>query len=129
MTAPFDPADIASAAFKADPHPTFTRWRGKSPVLRVRLHGPTSGRGEAFVLTRYADVSALLKDQRLVKQPENAGLAALRAPGFVRPLMRNMLSLDDPDHARLKRVVQTAFTCLHLPLYFASELGRLLHLD
>jgi cytochrome P450 PksS len=31
-------------------------------------------------------------------------------PGFLKPLERNMLDLDDPDHARLRSLVSKAFT-------------------
>jgi cytochrome P450 len=55
-------------------------------------------------------VSALIKDNRFVKDPVNAGLPPLRMPGFMRPLTRNMLGMDDPDHARLKKLVMAAFT-------------------
>lgn len=71
--------------------------------------------GEAWLVSRYNDVSALLKDPRLAKDPANAlSLEQLgrqrNIPAIFRPLTRNMLSLDDPDHARLKRLVQAAFT-------------------
>jgi cytochrome P450 len=109
-TAPFATVDITMSAFKADPHPTFARWRSSAPVVRVALRGPARGAKEAFLVARYGDVSALLRDARLVKEAANAGLANPSAPGFVRPLMRNMLALDDPDHARLKHLVQKAFS-------------------
>lgn len=109
MSAPFSPIDITAPAFKANPHSVFAAWRAETPIIRVGLRGPAAGAAEAFLVTRYADVSAVLKDKRLVKQPGNAGLPDLKAPAFVRPLMKNMLALDDPDHARLKRLVQAAF--------------------
>jgi cytochrome P450 PksS len=31
-------------------------------------------------------------------------------PGFLKPLERNMLDLDDPDHVRLRALVSKAFT-------------------
>lgn len=110
MEAPFSSVDITAPAFKANPHAVFARWRGETPVVRVRLQGPAAGAETAFLVTRYADVSALLKNCDLVKQPGNAGLVDPGVPSFVRPLMRNMLALDDPDHLRLKRLVQSAFT-------------------
>jgi len=101
--------DIASAAFKADPWAAYTRLRAAHPVASTRLPS-----GEHIViLTRYADVAALLRDARLVNDPGNVpggGPRIRRPPGFLRPLTRNMLGLDDPDHARLKRLVVAAFT-------------------
>ena len=110
MSAPLLDLDLASAAFKRDPHPTYARLRAETPVARVRMRGPVGRGATAFIVARYADVSALLKDARLAKDPVSAGLSAPPAPPFLRPLFRNMLGLDDPDHARLKRLVQATFT-------------------
>jgi cytochrome P450 len=73
------------------------------------------GGQEAWLVTRYDDVATLLKDSRLAKDPANALTPAevirqARPPAVLRPLTRNMLSLDDPDHARLKKLIQKAFT-------------------
>jgi cytochrome P450 len=81
------------------------------PVCRVTL----PDRQQAWVVTRYADVVAYLKDSRLAKDRKNAMTAQQIAkqpwlPGFVRPLQRNMLDLDDPDHARLRALVHKAFS-------------------
>ena len=37
-------------------------------------------------------------------------MKARAVPSMLRPLVRNMLAQDDPDHARLKRLVQAVFT-------------------
>jgi cytochrome P450 len=71
--APLSPIDITSPAFKANPHPVFARWRQESPVVRVNLHGPAAGAAEAFLVTRYSDVSTLLKNNSFVKQPDLTG--------------------------------------------------------
>jgi cytochrome P450 PksS len=110
--APFEPVDITAPRHKADPYPFYARLREQSPVCRVRV---PPGRQEAWLVTRYEDVSALLKDTRLAKDPANAlNLDEMRRqprpPAIVRPLTRNMLGLDDPDHARLKKLVQKTFT-------------------
>lgn len=109
--APFEPIRIASAAFKTDPYPFYARLRAEAPVCRVTV----SGKEEAWLVTRYDDVSALLKDPRLAKDAANAltpeQMTRLRKPpALFAPLTRNMLSVDDPDHARLKRLVQATFT-------------------
>ncbi len=103
----FDPAN---AAAKPKLKHLYTRLRDETPVVRAMLRGIAPGACETFLISRYADVSAALKDVRLVKDPLNAGLEATPVPALFRPLMRNMLALDDPDHARLKRLVQSAFT-------------------
>lgn len=103
--------NLAHPAFKADPFPVYARLRAETPICRIA----TSSGETAIFVTRYADVSALLKDKRFVKDPANAltpeQLAQQRRiPGFLSPLTRNILALDDPDHARLRRLVQAVFT-------------------
>jgi cytochrome P450 PksS len=63
------------------------------------------------LITRYEDVVAALKDRRFVKDPRNAGSGgAVWIPAPLRPMTRNMLDLDPPDHTRLRALVQKAFT-------------------
>lgn len=103
--------DLASVAHKATAHAAYARLRVNAPICRVKL-----GRGQtAWLVTRYDDVSRLLKDDRLAKDPANALTPEMlarqpRIPGCLAPLTRNMLGMDDPDHARLKRLVQAGFT-------------------
>jgi cytochrome P450 PksS len=57
----------------------------------------------------------VLKDDAFAKDKLNAMDREQRAktpwvPGFLKPLERNMLDLDDPDHARLRSLVGKAFT-------------------
>ena len=69
----------------------------------------------ALLVTRYDDVVAVLKDDRFSKDrfsgliPELVGKQPWM-PAMFRPLARNMLDLDPPDHTRLRAVVQSAFT-------------------
>lgn len=77
----------------------YGRMRDRMPVRRVLL--PTQE--EAWLVARYEDVSRLLKD------PTNALTITKDSrrpkPRVLEPLTRNMLGLDDPDHARLKKLV------------------------
>jgi cytochrome P450 len=103
--------DLASPAFKADPHPIYARLRDDAPVFRSTL----GWRRWAWLVARYDEVAALLRDPRFAKDPLNAreprrGSAGPWVPGFLRPLTRNMLDLDAPDHTRLRALVQKAFT-------------------
>jgi cytochrome P450 PksS len=103
--------DISSAAFKADPFPFYARLRATAPVHPVTL---PDGR-TAWLVTRYDDVAAVLKDERLAKDPLNALSPQQHArqpwiPAFARPLTRNMLDVDPPDHTRLRGLVHKAFT-------------------
>ena len=101
--------NLASAAFQADPFPFFARLRREAPVFRARLPGRRGG----WLVTRYDDTIAALRDERLLKDPRTATRAGAKepwAPGFLKPLQKNMLDLDGADHARLRRLVHRAFT-------------------
>ena len=103
--------DITSPAHKADPYPFYARLRAEAPVHRVTLpDGQT-----AWLVSRYDDVASVLKDDRFAKDkynaltPEQAGKQPW-VPAMFKPLTRNMLDRDPPDHARLRALVQRAFT-------------------
>lgn len=106
-----DMVNITSATFKADPYPFYARLRAKAPVFRVTL----PDRQSAWLVTRYDDVSRVLKDEGFAKDRRNAMTPEQLSrqpwiPDFVKPLMRNMLDLDGSDHDRLRSLVQKAFT-------------------
>jgi cytochrome P450 PksS len=105
------PPNIASPAFKANPYSFYARLRNESPVCRMTL--PT--RESAWLISRYDDVVKVLKDDRFVKNPANALTPEQirRQPWFrkmFKPLKRNMLDLDPPDHTRFRALVSKAFT-------------------
>lgn len=103
--------DIVSAQFKANPFPLLTDLRAREPVCRTTLPDKTP----VWLLTRYEDVNALFRDEHFVKNrraaltPEQLRRLPWTPPMF-RPLERNMLDLDPPDHARLRALVHKAFT-------------------
>ncbi|MEX2178226.1 MAG: cytochrome P450 [Gemmatimonadaceae bacterium] len=102
---------LFGAAFKANPYPVYARLRADEPVHVARL--PSGQR--AWLLTRYADALAALKDPRLVKDRRNISSVGGKTrqpwmPGMLRPLMENMLDRDPPDHTRLRILVHKAFT-------------------
>jgi cytochrome P450 PksS len=103
--------NIVSADFKADPFPFLARLRASEPVYRTTLPDKTV----VWLLTRYDDVAALLRDERFTKSRRSALTEdQLRKlpwmPSMFRPLERNMLDLDPPDHTRLRSLVHKAFT-------------------
>ncbi len=102
--------DIASRRFKANPYPFFARLRAEAPVCRV----PMPDRRGAWLVTRYDDAVAALKDERFIKDRRMALTPAQAArqpwmPAMFRPLERNMLDVDAPDHTRLRGLVHKAF--------------------
>lgn len=105
--------NIVSAEFKADPFPLLARLRATEPVHRTTL--PDKVKTPVWLVTRYEDVIALLKDERFPKNRRSAltpeQLRRLPwVPPMFRPLERNMLDLDPPDHTRLRSLVHKAFT-------------------
>lgn len=108
---PLEDINLASVLHKNQADANYSKLRAETAVCRVQL--PIWR--EAYVVLRYADVSAMLKDNRLVKDAANAlspeQMKRLpKPPKFLQPLTRNMLGMDDPDHARLKKLVQAGFT-------------------
>jgi cytochrome P450 PksS len=109
--------DIVSPAFKADPLAACAHLRAEQPVVQVRV--PTV-LGDAYLVTRYEDAVAVLKDERFVKDVRTArGPGNLRLPWMPRalkPLAHTMLDSDGAEHQRLRRLVRDPFT----PRYIAQ---------
>src|SRR6266508_477708 len=87
-----------------DAEPEYAWLRRHDPVPKVRL----APGGEAYLITRYDDVRRVYTDPVFSR-------AAVSAPGVavLRPVLRNpylMLSLDAPEHTRVRRLVARAFT-------------------
>lgn len=103
--------DLFSPSFKANPYPTYAQLRSTAPIYRVVL---PDGRG-VWLVTRYEDVAAVLKDERFVKDWRSALTPEQLTqvppiPEVMKPLSRNMLDTDPPDHTRLRALVSKAFT-------------------
>src|SRR5215210_5702481 len=102
---------LGSPRFKSDPHPFYARLRAEAPIWRTTLRDKRT----AWVVTHYDDVAGVLKDNRIAKDVLNAQDPEQQArepwvPGFLKPLERNMLDVDEPDHRRLRTLVSKAFT-------------------
>jgi len=95
----FNPMD---PEFLADPYPTYHRLRAEDPVHQSPLG--------FCVLTRYDDVSAVLRDARFIKEPLAALVAARFGAEVPRGVGHSMLDRDPPDHTRLRGLVSKAFT-------------------
>ncbi len=102
--------DIRSTEFKAAPHAALAEALQAGPVARVKV--PLLGPIKA-VLT-HAGVQDLLKDSdRFAVDARNAGhskpFGLFFVPKSMRLMTENILSLDDPDHQRLRRLADTPF--------------------
>jgi len=105
--------DIQSAAFKRDPFPTFRAMQAAGPVIPVKL--PLLGR--AWATTTHEATLAMVKDNDLfVQEGRHAGKATGAVGGMqwwmprsLRPLTNSMLLRDEPDHRRLRKLVDRAF--------------------
>src|SRR2546427_6736020 len=95
----FNPMD---PEFLADPYPTYRRLRTEDPVH----HSPL----DFWVLTRYEDVVAVLRDPRFIKEPLVAFVAARFGAAVPPGVGGSMLDPDPPDHTRLRSLVSQAFT-------------------
>lgn len=62
--------NIVSAEFKANPFPLLTRLRSSDLVYRTTL--PDKVKTPVWLMTRYEDVNALLKDERFPKNRRSA---------------------------------------------------------
>ncbi len=108
---PLPAVDVTTPQFKADPFPFFARLRAEAPVYRAAL----PDKMPIWLVSRYDDVVALLKDERFAKDKRRAMTPQqLRklpwVPPMFRALERNMLDSDPPDHLRLRALVHKAFT-------------------
>jgi cytochrome P450 len=93
-------ADLANPAVLPDPYPVLAGLRAASPFAEF---------DDAFVVVgRHADCSAVLRDPRASSQRDKS-LVAPRGPARRRE-RPTFLSLDPPDHTRLRRLVSKAFT-------------------
>ena len=94
----FNPMD---PEFVANPYPTYHRLRAEDPVHKSPLG--------FWVLTRYEDVAAVLRDGNFAKEAI-ASFVATRF-GMTSPAIGlSMLDRDPPDHTRLRGLVSKAFT-------------------
>jgi cytochrome P450 len=110
-SAPPSPPPLFDRAFIDDPYPAYAWLREHSPVHRTRLPNGV----EAYLVTRYEDVKAVLADPRLSKNaatsfpgwtPGRTGIPGEHRSGIA----AHLLNLDPPDHTRLRRLVSKAFT-------------------
>lgn len=104
----FAPSDLG---FIADPYPAYAELREREPV---RYDEAT----DHWLISRYADVNALLRDRRLGRTylhvATHAEMGRPHPPEWHDPFWRlinaGILDMEPPNHTRVRRLVSKAFT-------------------
>ncbi|MET7473279.1 cytochrome P450 [Streptomyces sp. NPDC005648] len=91
--------------FRRDPHPVYARLRERGPVHRVRLPGVDS-HFETWLVVGHEEARAALADPRLAKDGRKIGITFLDEE----LIGRHLLTVDPPQHTRLRGLVSRAFT-------------------
>jgi cytochrome P450 len=92
-------AQLGDPAVVANPYPVLAAIRTATPFAAVD--------GKLVVLGRHTDCSRILRDSRASSE---RGRSLLAPPGAPRREGMSFLSMDAPDHTRLRRLVAKAFT-------------------
>jgi len=103
--------DVTDPAFIADPYPALNRLREATPIF-------WSERNQQWVLTRFADIAATLRDRRLGRDYSHRYTHAEvgrpdpdpRWSSFAEHERWSLLCLEPPDHTRLRRLISKVFT-------------------
>ncbi|MEU6372498.1 cytochrome P450 [Streptomyces sp. NPDC046909] len=91
-----------------DPPPEMLRLQAEQPVSRVRLWDGST----PWLVTRYEDQRALYGDPRLSVDPRRPGFPHFSAAfqEAYSQMPPSFLNMDDPEHARIRRMVTGPFT-------------------
>ena len=93
-----------AAAMARNPYPIYAELRARAPVHRNRLL-------DAWVLSRHADVDAVLRDFRRFSNDQRKRDPVRRRRSTLPQIpYPTILFLDPPDHTRLRSLVNKAFT-------------------
>jgi cytochrome P450 len=97
-TCPFDPPEALAGLREREPISTVHMWDGRP----------------AWLVTRYDDAYALLRDRRISADATNPGFPSL-SPGRTVPIVRRSFSrMDDPKHAELRQMVAPEFSAVQV---------------
>lgn len=103
ITTTLNPAD---PAFATDRYPVYRHLRDNLPVAHIEVNGH-----DAYVLTRYADVSAVFKTSSARVQPHAGQFPPHIGTGPASEFYRFSLpSMDAPSHTRLRKLASAAFS-------------------
>src|SRR5438477_4765587 len=102
------PVDFSSQEYFRNPAASIEKLRGLGPVVEVSF--PIIGK--VWATTTQALADQVLKDtDTFTIRKDDGTVAGMRwwMPGVVRTLANSMLSMDEPDHKRLRDIVDEAF--------------------
>ena len=110
--------DLQSQAFMRDPFPTLAELRATGPVIEIKV--PLMGR--VWLATSHAAVTDMLKGAELFASdgrnvPGGKSTVPRWMPKNLRLLGENMLMMDDPDHRRLRKLVDGPFLARSITAY------------
>lgn len=99
--------DFTSQDYLRDPATGLAKLRAAGPVVEVRF--PIIGR--TWITTTSELAGRVLKDSETFTMRKDGRLAGLRwwMPASIRTLAVSMLTMDEPDHTRLRSIVDEAF--------------------
>ncbi|MGH4035625.1 cytochrome P450 family protein [Actinomycetota bacterium Odt1-20B] len=106
------PVDLLDSAFMADPGPGYAELHRTEPVTRVHLRPDLN----PWLITGYDVAKWVLSDPLFSVDPANTeepvreAIAAGRAEEKTALLGRHLLSVDPPDHTRMRRLMSRALT-------------------
>ncbi|KIA60819.1 cytochrome P450 [Nocardia vulneris] len=93
---------------RLDIDPLYVRLRREEPIVRVQLpYG-----AEGWLATRYADIKLVLSDPRFSRAAtiDREDIPRSSAPPFRADGLLGMVTMDPPEHTRLRRLAAKAFT-------------------
>jgi cytochrome P450 len=103
---------LAWPALREDPYPVYQRLRDEAPVF-------WSDEWQAWVVSRYEEVAASLKDKDNLSNENRQGLLFTGLTEAEREMLaplrhyfaeKDVIGSDPPDHTRMRALVQKAFT-------------------
>jgi cytochrome P450 len=100
-------ADFSSQEYFRDPAAGIEKLRAAGPIVEIRF--PLVGR--VWTTTTQDLANQVLRDTQTFTLRMDGGVAGVRwwMPKIVRTFSKNMLTTDEPDHTRLRGIVDEAF--------------------
>jgi cytochrome P450 PksS len=120
--------DLRDPHIQRNPYPLYVEMRRQPKLARIK--GVFGDDNKIFV-TRYEDILRILKDPRCINDASKIPTldywgVKWYVPKVVKSLLNTMVTLDEPDHTRLRQLVHKAFTPTMITQY-VSKIEGLAH--